>query len=114
MSRGDKRPRHSAKHIVVDGLMARGAYLQTQTSSELPTVVKGGFVRSQVLELRLSRQDRNKIKSYFRQTESHIYTLMSLAHRISHKRQYSQVTVKFFVKKRPGREMNQTGTKGPI
>lgn len=114
MSREDKRPRHSARHVVVDGLMARGACLQTQTPSELPTVVKGGFVRSQVPEVRLSRQDRNKTKSYFRQTESHTYTPMSLAHRISHKRQYSWVTVKCFVKKRPGRETNQTGTKGPI
>jgi hypothetical protein len=77
-------------------------------------VVKGNFIRSQVLELRLTRWDRNRIKNYLRQMESHTYTLMSLEHRLSHNRLYSWITVKCFVQKRPGREMNWTGTKGSI
>lgn len=88
----DEWPRHSAKHIVVDGLMASGT--QRNKNKDLQNCplwprIKGDFIRSQVLELRLSRQDNNRIKSYFKQIESHTYTLRFLEHRVSHNGEYS-------------------------
>lgn len=92
MNREDEWPRHSAKHIVVDGLMASS--IQSNKNKDFQNCplwsrIKGDFIRSQLLELRLLRQDNNRIKSYFRQIESHTYTPRSLEHRIPHNGEYS-------------------------